>query len=147
MGLLDSILGAAGGKSDGSGGGSALVGILGGLLAQNGGLQGLANKFNQSGAGGAFASWVGTGQNQPISPDQIHQVLGSEQVRALAAKLGIDPDQAAQMISQVLPKVVDKLTPTGQVDPNADHQAGLSALLPSLLQTLGGMTSGNRPPA
>src|SRR5450432_581307 len=144
MGLLDSILGAAGGKSDGGG---ALVGILGGLLAQNGGLQGLAAKFNQSGAGGAFASWVGTGQNQPISPGQIHQVLGSEQVRALAAKLGVDPDQAAQMISQVLPKVVDKLTPNGQVDPNADHQAGLSALLPSLLQSLSGMSSGNRPPA
>jgi uncharacterized protein YidB (DUF937 family) len=67
-------------------------------------------------------------------------------VRALAAKLGVDPDQAAQMISQFLPKVVDKLTPTGQVDPNADHQAGLSALLPSLLQGLSGMSSG-KPPA
>ena len=145
MGLLDSVLGAVSGKGDGSGGAGALVGVLGGLLAQNGGLQGLAQKFNQNGQGGAFASWVGTGQNQPISADTIHQVLGSEQVRALAAKFGVDPEQAAQMVSQVLPKVVDKLTPTGQIDPNADHQAGLAALLPSLMQTLGGLSQGNRP--
>jgi uncharacterized protein YidB (DUF937 family) len=56
MGLLDSILGAASGKTDASGEANSLVGILGGLLTQSGGLQGLANKFSQSGCGGAFAS-------------------------------------------------------------------------------------------
>ncbi len=87
MGLLDSILGAASGKSDGSGGAAPLIGVLGGLLAQSGGLQGLANKFSQSGQGNAFASWVGLGENQPVSSNQIQNVLGSEQVNALAAKL------------------------------------------------------------
>jgi uncharacterized protein YidB (DUF937 family) len=85
MGLLDSILGAVTGKTDSSAGASQLIGILGGLLAQSGGLQGLANKFSQ---GGAFSSWVGMGENQPISGDQVQKVLGSEQVNALAAKLG-----------------------------------------------------------
>ena len=59
MGLLDSILGAVTGKTDGSGGAAQLIGVLGGLLAQSGGLQGLANKFAQSGQGNAFQSWVG----------------------------------------------------------------------------------------
>jgi len=138
MGLLDSILGAASGKSDASGGVTALVGVLGGLLAQSGGLQGLANKFSQSGQGNAFASWVGMGENQPISSNQIQDALGSDQVNALAAKMGVDPAQASHFLAEYLPKVVDKLTPTGKVDPNADHQRSLAALLPSLLQSLQG---------
>src|SRR6476619_3838909 len=96
MGLLDSILGAASGKTDASGEANPLIGILGGLLAQSGGLQGLANKFSQSGCGGVFASWVGMGENQSISSDQIQKALGSQQVQALAAKMGIDPAQGGR---------------------------------------------------
>lgn len=142
MGLLDSILGAGSGKSDASGGVTPLVGILGGLLAQSGGLQGLANKFSQSGQGNAFSSWVGMGENQPISGNQIQTALGSDQVNALAAKLGVDPAQASHFLAEYLPKVVDKLTPEGKVDPTADHQQGLAKLIPSLLQSLGGKPSG-----
>jgi uncharacterized protein YidB (DUF937 family) len=138
MGLLDSILSAVSGKNDPSGGANALLGILGGLLAQSGGLQGLANKFSQKGEGGAFSSWVGMGENQPISGTQIQNVLGSDQISALAAKMGVDPAQASHFLAEYLPKVVDKLTPAGKVDPAADHQQGLAALLPSLLQSLGG---------
>ena len=114
------------------------MGILGGILAQSGGLQGLANKFSQSGCGGAFASWVGLGENQSLSSDQIQKCLGSDQVRALATKMGIDPAQASTLLAEFLPKVVDKLTPTGQVDPAADHQQGLAALIPALLQSVRG---------
>jgi uncharacterized protein YidB (DUF937 family) len=138
MGLLDSVLGAVSRKTDTSGEANPLVGILGGLLTQSGGLQGLANKFSQSGCGGAFSSWVGLGENKPISSDQIQNCLGSDQVRALAAKMGIDPAQASTLLAEFLPKVVDKLTPTGKVDPTADHQQGLAALIPSLLQSFGG---------
>ena len=141
MGLFDSILGAVTGKTDGSGGGAQLIGVLGGLLAQSGGLQGLASKFAQSGQGNAFQSWVGMGENQPISSDQIQNALGSDQVKALAAKMGIDPAQASNFLAEYLPKVVDKLTPAGKIDPAADHQQGLAALLPSLLQSLGGQSS------
>jgi uncharacterized protein YidB (DUF937 family) len=128
--------GAASGKTDASGEANSLVGILGGLLTQSGGLQGLANKFSQSGCGGAFASWVGMGENQSISSDQIQKCLGSDQVKTLAAKMGIDPDQASNLLAEFLPKVVDKLTPAGRVA--ADHQQGLAALVPSLLQSLSG---------
>ena len=141
MGLLDSILGAVAGKTDSSGGANPLIGILGGLLTQSGGLQGLANKFSQGGQGGAFSSWVGMEENQPISADQIQKVLGSDQVNALATKIGVDPAQASHFLAEYLPKVVDKLTPEGKVDPTADHHQGLANLLPSLLQSLGGKPS------
>lgn len=141
MGLLDSILGAVTSKTDSSGGAAQLIGVLGGLLAQSGGLQGLANRFAQSGQGHAFQSWVGMGENQPVSSNQIQNALGSEQVNALAAKMGIDPAQASSFLAEYLPKIVDKLTPEGKVDPAADHQQGLAALLPSLLQSLGGQSS------
>jgi len=145
MGLLDSILGAVTGKTDSSGGAAQLIGVLGGLLAQSGGLQGLANKFAQSGQGNAFQSWVGMDENQPVSSGQVQNALGSEQVKALAAKMGIDPAQASSFLAEYLPKVVDKLTPEGKVDPAADHQQGLAALLPSLLQSLSGQSSTDRP--
>jgi uncharacterized protein YidB (DUF937 family) len=141
MGLLDSILGAATGKTDDSGGAAQLIGVLGGLLAQSGGLQGLASKFAQSGQGNAFQSWVGMGENQPISSNQVQNALGSDQVKALAAKMGVDPAQASTFLAEYLPKIVDKLTPEGKVDPAADHQQGLAALLPSLLQSLSGQSS------
>jgi uncharacterized protein YidB (DUF937 family) len=140
MGLLDSILGAGSGKTEGSGGAAQLVGVLGALLAQSGGLQGLANKFAQSGQGNAFQSWVGMGENETISSNQVQNVLGSEQVKALASKMGIDPAQASGFLAEYLPKIVDKLTPEGKVDPTADHQQGLAALLPSLLQSLSGQS-------
>jgi len=145
MALLDSILSAVSGKTDSAGGPTAMIGALSGLLEQNGGLQGLANKFSQGGAGNVFASWVGTGENQSISSAQIQKVLGSDQVRALAAKIGIDPNQASGMLAEYLPKVVDKLTPQGTVDPNANHQQSLANLIPALLQGLGGGGAPQRP--
>jgi uncharacterized protein YidB (DUF937 family) len=145
MGLLDSILGAASGKSSASVEANPLIGILGGLLAQSGGLQGLANKFTQSGQGDAFQSWVGMGENQPVSSNQIQNVLGSEQVNAIATRMGVDPAIALTFLAEYLPKIVDKLTPAGKIDPTADHQQGLAALLPSLLQSLGGQSSTDGP--
>ena len=138
MGLLDSILGAVSGKTNAQGGGAtALIGVLGTLLEQNGGLQGLANRFSQSGVSKVFSSWVGTGENLPISGNQIEQALGSNQIQSLAAKMGIDPAQANSLLAQYLPKVVDKLTPQGTIDPNANHQANLASLIPALLQSFG----------
>jgi Uncharacterized protein conserved in bacteria len=144
MGLLDSVLSAVSGKGDTSSGGNQLLGVLSGLLAQSGGLQGLAGKFSQSGQGNAFSSWVGMGENQPVSSDQIQEALGSDQIRAIATKMGVDPNLASQFLAEYLPKIVDKLTPTGKVDPTVDHQEGLAALLPSLLQSLGGKPGGDQ---
>jgi len=144
MGLLDSILSAVSGKSGASGEAGPLIGVLSGLLAQSGGLQGLATKFAQSGQGNAFQSWVGMGENQPVSNNQIQNALGSEQINAIANKMGVDPAMASNFLAEYLPKIVDKLTPQGKIDPNADHQQGLAALLPSLLQSLGGQASSDQ---
>ena len=144
MGLLDSILGAASGKGGASGVANQLMGVLGGLLAQSGGLQGLASKFAQSGHGNAFQSWVGVGENQPVSSNQIQNVLGPEQVNAIATRMGVDPAVASTFLAEYLPKIVDKLTPAGKIDPAADHQQGLAALLPSLLQSLSGQSSSDK---
>jgi uncharacterized protein YidB (DUF937 family) len=144
MGLLDSILGAANEQGSAPGEANPLTGILGGLLAQSGGLQGLANKFAQSGHGNVFQSWVGMGENEPISGNQIQNVLGSEQVNAIANRLGVDPAMVSTFLAEYLPKIIDKLTPAGKIDPTANHQQGLAALLPSLLQSLSGESSGDQ---
>jgi uncharacterized protein YidB (DUF937 family) len=144
MGLLDSILGAVSEKGDTSEKAAPLIGILSGLLTQCGGLQGLASKFSQTGQGNTFSSWVGVGENQSISSNQIQEALGSDQIRAMAARMGVDPNLASNFLAEYLPKIVDKLTPTGKIDPAADHQQGLAALLPSLLQSLGGKPGGDQ---
>jgi uncharacterized protein YidB (DUF937 family) len=145
MGLLDSILGAASGKNAQSGEANPLTAVLSGLLAQSGGLQGLASKFAQSGEGNAFQSWVGMGENQPVSNDQIQNAIGSEQVNAIATRMGVDPAIVSTFLAEYLPKIVDKLTPAGKIDPAANHQQGLAALLPSLLQSLAGQSSTDGP--
>src|SRR6476646_4969205 len=111
MGLFDSILGAASGEGSASGQANPLMGIVGGLLAQSGGLQGLANKFGQSGHGNAFQSWVGMGENQPISGDQVQNVLGPEQVNAIATRMGVDPAIVSTFLAEYLTKLVDEFTP------------------------------------
>src|SRR5215471_12490580 len=142
MGLLDSILGAASGQSGATGEANPLMGIISGLLAQSGGLQGLASNFAQSGQVIAFQACVGMGENQPVSSGQIKNAIGSEQVSAIASRMGVDPAVASNFLAEYLPKIVDKLTPAGKIDPNADHQQGLAAMLPSLLQSLGGQAPG-----
>ena len=114
MGLLDSILAAASGKTGATGEANPLMGIISGLLAQSGGLQGLASKFSQSGQGNAFQSWVGMGENQPVSSNQIQNALGSEQLSAMASRMGVDPAMASNFLAEYLPKIVDKLTPAGK---------------------------------
>jgi uncharacterized protein YidB (DUF937 family) len=138
MSLLDSVLGGLSGKSDGQPQASPLVAIITTLLAQSGGLQGLMGKFSQAGLGQVFSQWVNTGPNPPVSGTQIQHVLGMEQIQAIAAKLGIDPAEASQMVAQHLPNVVDKLTPSGTIDPNANAEEGLSNLIPSLLKQFSG---------
>src|SRR6266487_271678 len=146
MGLLDSILSAVSGAQKPSEASEAnpLLGVLSGLLTQSGGLQGLASKFSQNGQGDSFSSWVGMGENQPVSSNQIQEALGSDQIRAIATKIGVDPNLASQFRAEYLPKIIDKLTPAGKVDPGADTHQGLAALLPSLLQSLGGKADSNQ---
>lgn len=107
MGLLDGLLGGAVGAE--------MATVVNGLIERHGGLQGIVAQFQQNGLGPTIQSWVGNGENLPISPEQIHQALGSDTVQQLAAKLGIPPDQLAAKLSQVLPQAIDKMTPDGKV--------------------------------
>src|ERR1041385_7774328 len=116
MSLFTSVVGAVTGKPESGADANPLIGIIGSLLAQSGGLQGLMNKFSEAGLGNVFSSWVSTGPNPPISGQQLQQVLGPDQIRALAAKLGVDPAQASQALAEHLPTVIAELTPQGKID-------------------------------
>ena len=113
MGLLDSVAGAMLGKLGGEQGGMAQIALD--LFNQNGGLSGVLDKFKQGGLAETAASWVGKGENMPVSSDQIASVLGSGAIAEMAAKFGINPETLSAQIAQHLPGVVDKLTPDGEV--------------------------------
>lgn len=128
MGLLDSVVGAlAGGQS---GGDNPLLAVVMQLLNnQPGGLAGLVQSFQQGGLGEIVNSWVSTGQNLPISPEQLQSVLGGGQLQQIAAQLGMSPEQASGSLAELLPTVVDQLTPNGQLPQGGDLLSqGLDAL-------------------
>jgi uncharacterized protein YidB (DUF937 family) len=141
MGLLDGLLGSVlgnvmGGAQQGGGAGG-LASVLGGLLSNDGGqggLGGLVGKFEQAGLGNVVSSWIGSGQNLPISADQLQNVLGSDAVAGIAAKLGINPGDALGQLSTMLPGLVDKLTPSGQAPAGGLGNMGdLAGMLGGLL--------------
>jgi uncharacterized protein YidB (DUF937 family) len=113
MGILDNLESMAAGKVAGSN--PAAAEILQMIQNHPGGLSGLVQSFQTNGLGGLVNSWTGTGENQAVSSAQIQQVLGSDKIQAIAQKLGISPEVASSTLSQLLPTMVDKLTPNGQV--------------------------------
>lgn len=133
MGMLDGLLGSlmGGMTGDGTGGKqSPLVLMALQLLQQNGGLQGVLAKFQQAGYGAQADSWVSTGQNQPINADVLSQVLGHGQLGQIAQQLGMSHGDAAGGLASLLPQMIDKMTPQGQVtDDHNDMVAQALALL------------------
>ncbi|SMC26529.1 Uncharacterized conserved protein YidB, DUF937 family [Andreprevotia lacus DSM 23236] len=109
MSLLDQLGGLLGQDN----GQQGMLGAVSQLVEQHGGLGGLVNAFQQGGLGELVQSWVSTGQNLPVSADQLQGVLGSDALAGIAQKLGVDPQQAASQLSGVLPQLVDQLTPNG----------------------------------
>jgi uncharacterized protein YidB (DUF937 family) len=107
MGMFDGLLGGVVGAE--------MATVVNGLIEKHGGVQGIVAQLEQQGLGGTVRSWVGSGANQPITADQIHQAFGSDLVKELAAKVGLSPDVLAGKLSQVLPQAIDKLTPAGAV--------------------------------
>lgn len=134
MGLFDIVGGMLGGQNGGNQN-ALLAAALEFINNQPGGLNGLIEKFRQGGAGEVIGSWVGNGENQPISPDTLQNVLGSDTVTALANKVGIDPSAASGLLAQVLPHVVNHATPNGEVP--ADGQVDSSNVLGALSQLAG----------
>jgi uncharacterized protein YidB (DUF937 family) len=118
MGIFDEVMAVAGlaGSAQSGQHANALSAIMEYVNSpQVGGLAGLQQKFQEKGLGGVMSSWVGSGQNLPISTEQLQGVLHSGALEQVAAKAGIDPSQLTSMMTTLLPHVVDKLTPDGQV--------------------------------
>lgn len=150
MGLLDGLIGNVLGSGPSSNQGQdplgSVLGRLGGgnqprsgnlllqlalsMLRQNGGLEGILGKFRESGLSHQADSWVSTGQNMSISADQLQNVFGPSTISELASRLGVSEQQAGSEMAQVLPEVIDRLTPEGQLRENSDDEIaeGLSTL-------------------
>ncbi len=141
MGLLDSVIGALGQaqgpaqeQGAGFGGGDAQAALLTALVAMlgpnapGGGLAGLIAKLQQGGLADAVNSWVSTGQNQPVSPDQLESALPADLLGGLARQLGMGSHDLAGPLAQLLPQVVDKLTPQGHVPEPGAGAGDLSGL-------------------
>ena len=143
MGLLDQLAGdvlgsLAGGQGQpqAAGGGQAmLLQLVMGLLQGNqGGLGALLARLNEAGLGEQVASWIGKGQNLPVSAEQISQVFGNSALGDMAAQRGMPSEQVAGHLANLLPQVIDGLTPGGQLPAAGgadlgDALAGLAAML------------------
>jgi uncharacterized protein YidB (DUF937 family) len=130
MGLFDEALNLVKGQMGDTAteGQSGLMGVVMGLVNQQGGLSGLVSQLSQGGLGDAVKSWVGTGANQPVSGEAITQAMGSDKIQELAAKAGLSTDALSSGLAQMLPGVVDKLTPNGEVPSGDLMEQGLALL-------------------
>ncbi len=132
MSLLESILGAMNSQNGGTGQTNLLESVIGILNnPEIGGITGLVQKISAGGLAEQVASWVGTGSNLPVNGDQIQAVLGSSFVQDIAAKLGINVSDVAGGLASLLPVVIDKLTPDGQLPENSNGllEQGLANLV------------------
>jgi uncharacterized protein YidB (DUF937 family) len=107
MGMFDGVLGGIVG--------AGMVSVVSSVLEKHGGLQGVVGEFEKNGLGATVQSWVGTGPNQSVTPDEVHKVLGSDLLQQLSEKSGLSVEDLKQKLAQVLPLAVDKLTPTGAI--------------------------------
>lgn len=144
MGLLDGLLGAIGGAQ----GQATQTNDPKAMLVQaalsmltnqsgTGGLGGLLSQFQNAGLSDVVNSWVGNGENQPVSADQVQQALGGGHLEQLAQAAGLSQDEAASHLSEILPELINKLTPNGQVPAAGGGLEDLAGML-------GGLLGGNK---
>jgi uncharacterized protein YidB (DUF937 family) len=107
MGMFDGVIGGMVG--------AGMMSVVSGIIEKHGGVQGLVSQFEKNGLGQTIQSWVGTGPNQPISAEAVHQALGPELLQQLAAKSGLSIQELTQKLAQVLPQAVDTMTPGGVI--------------------------------
>jgi uncharacterized protein YidB (DUF937 family) len=126
MGLLDNLVGSLTGSGQRQ---NQLLQLVTSLISQQGGIDGVMQKFAAHGLGEQAKQWVGTGPNPPITGDQLQQVFGNDTVQQMAGQLGVAPSQAASGLAALLPTVIDKLTPNGQSVSGQDMQNNIASLL------------------
>jgi uncharacterized protein YidB (DUF937 family) len=128
--VLKSFIGGRGGETPSPA--QALLPSVLEMFCRQGGLNSIVRSFEQNGMGDIASSWVGTGQNLPISPGQVESALGSDTITQMAEKSGLSPGAVTSHLSQILPVLVDSLTPNG-------HTRDAPALLPIGTEWLGSL--------
>ncbi|WP_018152629.1 YidB family protein [Leeia oryzae] len=123
MGLFDQLGTLLNGE------GSGPLAAVSDLIEQQGGIGGLVSRFQEGGLSEIVSSWVSTGDNLPISAEQIQQVIGQGKLADIANQLGISPEEASGQLANLLPGVIDKLTPGGNLP---DAAGGLLGQVKSL---------------
>ncbi len=118
MGVFDSIAASVLDQMAGEKAGTARMAIE--IFNQYGGLSGILAKFQESGLADIAASWVGTGENKPISSNQIMDVLGADTINEMANKFDLDANVLSSQLAEHLPKVIDKMTPNGEVSKHSN---------------------------
>lgn len=134
MGLLDGLMGSLMGGQQ-QGGDNPLLQIAMQMLANKGGggeggLGNLMNSLQNAGLGDQLKSWISTGENMPISGDQLSQALGSDKIRDIAGQLGMSHGEVSGGLADMLPQLIDKISPNGQLPDNHNLiENALSAFL------------------
>lgn len=145
MGLFDTLAKNALGSMLGGSSKQDPAAMLSGLLSEAGGIEGLMSQFQSAGFSSQFASWVSTGENQPLSEDQMQSAIGAEALQGLASKLGMNTGTVLPLLAQFLPQVIDKLTPQGQIADNHPSSGQLQSVLTSVISSgLGGLFGGRK---
>lgn len=142
MGILDNLLGAAAPRASVTEEAppAVLIDSLTELISgqgHSGGLAGLAQRFSHAGLGDVLDSWIGRGENAPVTGPQLEAVLGSDFISGLAARLGVDGPVAAALVAQWLPRLIDAFTPTGRLPEQrqfGEDPGLLSAVVGALLR-------------
>jgi uncharacterized protein YidB (DUF937 family) len=135
MGLFDKVVSIIGDNISGSTESKGLLQQAINLIEnpEVGGLSGLIEKFQNGGLGDVASSWVGKGDNLPVSGEQIRTVLGDDTIRGIAEKLGLSGVDASSSLAKLLPHVIDKLTPEGTVPEGGLLHKGLALLKGKIL--------------
>jgi len=141
MSILDKMTDILGGSS----GGGAASQILSSLMNQPGGIGGILAKLESAGLGEIVGSWVGKGENMPVTGNQVQNALGGDLVTKLASSAGVSSGSAASMIARFLPMLVNNLTPEGKMPAGGIQGGQLMGALSSLFQ-LGGKNQADDSP-
>jgi uncharacterized protein YidB (DUF937 family) len=116
MGFLDDVLGKIGGQQGQEGGLASITK----LFSANGGLQGVTAKLTSNGQGQQVQSWVGTGENKPVTGADVKQALDDDSLNKMAQQAGTTPDKVSEDVAQVLPQMVSRATPQGEAPAQSD---------------------------
>ena len=112
--IIGSVLSNMLGGSNNNTSGSIVTDVLGSLIRNQGGMEGIFNQLQKGGLDDLLNSWIGTEKNQPMNPNQVNDVFGDETLSQVAQQAGVDKSQAQDILSQALPQIIDMLTPNGR---------------------------------